>query len=117
MTLARQAICVHKDPCGQSRFSPTDTLMPHVLNATAIAIAQHELGADASWSPHYLMDATPEHAPGTRRHDTRRRSRTRSPHRVIDVQDASRVLECAQVERQLHVQHVVRRCVFAPISS
>jgi hypothetical protein len=32
---------------------------------------------------------------------------------VIDVAEASRVLECAQVERQLRFQHLVRQCVFA----
>jgi hypothetical protein len=36
---------------------------------------------------------------------------------VIDVAEASRVLECSQVERQLRFQHLVRQCVLASTPS
>ncbi|KAF2830354.1 hypothetical protein CC86DRAFT_160452 [Ophiobolus disseminans] len=66
---------------------------------------------DAPRSPASLSSEA-EHAEPQRsrkiKNDALGWSRNPSLHNVIDVDDASRVLECSQVERQLRVQHVVR---------
>jgi hypothetical protein len=32
---------------------------------------------------------------------------------VVDVEDASRLMECSQIQRQIRFQHLVRRLVLA----